>query len=88
MCDTVDEGLRKDNANQRRLVELGCGDGSIPRALASLGFDVHGIDIVPTAGAFPGNIRPEPGVAGVSEKETSWITKSRTLDRDCSWMTS
>ena len=52
MCNIVEEGQNKlkiSRPGHGKLLELGCGDGSVSLALARQGFDVSGIDIVPMA---------------------------------------
>lgn len=52
MCDIVEDGQNRFNISRPehgKLLELGCGDGSVSLALARMGFDVSGIDIVPMA---------------------------------------
>ncbi|MCK5842030.1 MAG: class I SAM-dependent methyltransferase [Candidatus Sabulitectum sp.] len=52
MCDVVEDGQNKQKIfrpEHGKLLELGCGDGSVSLALARMGFDVSGIDIVPMA---------------------------------------
>lgn len=52
MCDIVEDGQNKQKISHPehgKLLELGCGDGSVSLALARMGFDVSGIDIVPMA---------------------------------------
>ncbi len=52
MCDIVEEGQNKlkiTRPGHVKLLELGCGDGSVSLALARMGYEVSGIDIVPMA---------------------------------------
>lgn len=45
----VTDVLRRDNQNDGRLLELGCGDGKLGVMLSKAGFDLYGIDISSTA---------------------------------------
>jgi ubiquinone/menaquinone biosynthesis C-methylase UbiE len=48
--DVIQKALQRESVSKTgKLLELGCGDGSVTLCLAKMGFDVHGIDISPTA---------------------------------------
>ncbi|MBD3369451.1 methyltransferase domain-containing protein [Candidatus Fermentibacteria bacterium] len=45
----VRDGLERQGISGGRLLELGCGDGSLSIALAADGFEAFGVDVVPMA---------------------------------------
>ena len=49
MVEVISQGMKMQNISSGRILELGCGDGSVSLEMESRGFDVFGIDIVPTA---------------------------------------
>ncbi len=49
MVEVVGKGMEEQGVTSGRILELGCGDGSLALALESKGFDVYGIDVVPIA---------------------------------------
>ncbi len=49
MLDVVAAGVERYGKEIGSILELGCGDGSVSLELASVGFGVSGIDIVPIA---------------------------------------
>ena len=49
MRRTIHEGIKSNNIQVSRLLELGCGDASLAINLAADGWEAYGIDIVPMA---------------------------------------
>ena len=49
MVTGILKGLKRQGIRSGRILELGCGDGSVSLEIESRGFEVSGIDIVPMA---------------------------------------
>ena len=62
--DFVEEALRKEGLPPSgRLLELGCGEGSLTLSLACKGYQAYGIDIAPTAVAWAQEKAQKQGLA-------------------------
>ncbi len=49
MAELICEGMNRQSISTGKILELGCGDGSVSLEMESKGFNVFGIDIAPIA---------------------------------------
>ncbi len=49
MVKVISEGMNKQDISSGKILELGCGDGSVSLEMESKGFNIFGIDIAPIA---------------------------------------